>query len=49
MFCWKDAKHCYHCGQTECPAECFWGIVDNDGEPKAAYYAVKKAIAEYYI
>jgi hypothetical protein len=48
MFCWRDAHHCYHCGQSECPAECFWGIVDLDCKPKAAYHAVKKAIAEYY-
>lgn len=48
MFCWRDAHHCYHCGQSECPAECFWGIVDLDCKPKPAYYAVKKAIAEYY-
>lgn len=48
MFCWRDAHHCYHCGQSECPAECFWGIVDLNCKPKPAYYAVKKAIAEYY-
>jgi arabinogalactan endo-1,4-beta-galactosidase len=48
MFCWRDAHTCYHCGQTECPAECYWGIVDERCRPKKAYYAVKKAIAEYY-
>jgi hypothetical protein len=48
MFCWRDAHNCYHCGQEECPAECFWGIVDKDCVPKPAYYAVKDAIAKYY-
>ena len=48
MFCWRDAHNCYHCGQTECPAECFWGVVGEDLKPKKAYYAIKKAIAEYY-
>jgi len=48
MFCWKDAVHCYHCGQTECPAECYWGIVDSDSKPKVSYHVVKDAIKEYY-
>ena len=48
MFCWKDAKHCYHCGQENCPSECFWGLLYQDGKPKPAYFAAKKAISEYY-
>jgi hypothetical protein len=48
LFCWKDSHTCYHCGQTECPAECFWGIVDEHCKPKKAYYAIKDAIAKYY-
>jgi hypothetical protein len=48
MFCWKDANTCYHCGQSECPAECFWGIVDKNTVPKKAYYAIKEAITKYY-
>lgn len=48
MFCWRDAHKCWHCGQTECPAECFWGLVDRHCKPKASYYAVKEAIAKYY-
>jgi len=42
LFCWKDAKHCYHCGKELCPAECFWGIVHQDASPKPAYFAVKE-------
>lgn len=48
LFCWKDAVHCYHCGQTDCPSECYWGIVDSHKQPKAAYYAAKEAINRYY-
>ena len=48
MFCWRDALTCYHCGQTECPAECYWGVVDENLKPKKAYSAIKKAVADYY-
>lgn len=48
IFCYKDAKHCYHCGESDCPAECYWGIVDVNEQPKKAYYAVKEAIRDFY-
>ena len=48
MFCWRDAYHCYHCGEPDCPAECYWGIVTTDCKPKPAYYAVKEALKKYY-
>lgn len=48
LFCLKDAKACYHCGESDCPSECYWGIVDTMGNKKPAYYAVKQAIAEFY-
>ena len=48
IFCFKDATHCYHCGQAGCPSECGWGIVDSKGKPKPAYYAVKEMSEEYY-
>jgi hypothetical protein len=48
VFCWKDAPICYHCGQAECPAECFWGVVRSDLTPKKAYYAIQKVIGDYY-
>lgn len=49
MFCFSDAETCWHCGQSECPAECFWGIVDVNCSPKPAYWAAKKAIEDYYL
>ena len=41
-----DTSKCYVCGQTDCPVETKWGIVDCDLNPKPAYYAVKEAFAE---
>ena len=46
IYCWGDSDSCYVCGQEECPVETGWGLVDNDGNPKPAYYAVKEAFAE---
>jgi len=48
LFAFADAPTCWHCGRPECPAECYWGIVDKNLNPKPAYYAIQKAIAEYY-
>ena len=48
MFCWRDAWHCYHCGASDCPAEDYWGLVTTDCRPKPAYYAVRKALEDYY-
>ncbi len=45
IYCWGDSDSCYVCGQEECPVETGWGLVDNDGNPKPAYYAVQKAFA----
>ncbi len=43
IYCWEDSDDCYVCGQAECPVETGWGLVDCDGNPKPAYYAVKEA------
>lgn len=48
LFCFSDAKTCWHCGQHACPAECFWGITDVNCNPKPAYFAVQEAIKEYF-
>ena len=48
LFCFSDAHTCWHCGQEECPAECFWGLTDVSCKPKPAYWAAQKAIREYY-
>ncbi len=43
VYCWKDTSKCYVCGQEKCPVETGWGLLDENGEPKPAYYAVQKA------
>ena len=43
IYMWDDSDSCYVCGQEDCPVETGWGIVDGNGEPKPAYYAVQKA------
>ena len=45
IYMWNDSERCYVCGQTDCPVETGWGIVDGKGNPKPAYYAVQKAFA----
>ncbi|MBQ7595191.1 MAG: hypothetical protein IJU45_00840 [Clostridia bacterium] len=45
IYSWKDADRCYVCGQTDCPVETGWGLLDREGNEKPAYYAVQKAFA----
>ena len=44
IYMWHDSSQCYVCGQKNCPVETGWGLVDRDGNPKPAYYAVKEAL-----
>ena len=46
VYCWSDSGDCYVCGQVDCPVETKWGLVDCDGNPKPAYYAVKEAFSD---
>ena len=46
VYCWSDSGACYVCGQEDCPVETKWGLVDCDGNPKPAYYAVKEAFSD---
>ena len=46
IYCWGDSDACYVCGQADCPVETGWGLVDLNGNPKPAYYAVQKAFSE---
>jgi hypothetical protein len=46
VYCWQDSGDCYVCGQTDCPVETKWGLVDCNGAPKPSYYAVKEAFAD---
>ena len=49
VYCWSDNSDCYVCGQEDCPVETKWGLVDGDGNPKPAYYAVKYAFSDCVI
>lgn len=46
IYMWDDSGDCYVCGQEDCPIETKWGLVDCDGNPKPAYYAVKEAFSD---
>ncbi|MBO7318706.1 MAG: hypothetical protein J6V06_01625 [Clostridia bacterium] len=46
VYCWADSGDCYVCGQEECPVETKWGLVDGEGNPKPAYYAVQEAFSD---
>ena len=43
IYCWGDSDSCYVCGQSDCPVETGWGLVDGQGNPKPSYFAVKDA------
>ena len=45
IFRWQDSGVCSGCGQADCPFKSAWGLLDKNGEPKPAYYAVSEAIA----
>ena len=44
IYMWNDTGTCYVCGQSDCPVETGWGLVDGEGNPKPAYYAVKEVL-----
>lgn len=46
IYMWDDTGDCYVCGQTDCPVETKWGLVDGEGNPKPSYYAVQEAFAD---
>ena len=43
IYCWSDSDACYVCGQSDCPVETGWGLVDGEGNRKPSFYAVKEA------
>lgn len=43
VYCCSDSPRCYICGQEDCPVETAWGLIDNQGRKKPAWYAVKDA------
>lgn len=44
IYCYEDSDICYICGQNDCPIETCWGLVDLNGNPKPAFYEIKKFI-----
>lgn len=46
IYCCQDMEFCWVCGHTWCPFETKWGILNIDGTPKPAYYAVKDVITQ---
>ena len=46
IYCYSDPPMCYYCGQSDCPTETRWGLVDMNGNPKPSYYAVQKKLAQ---
>jgi len=48
FFRWSDTETCWQCGDPLCPAECAWGIVDVNGNPKPGYYALKESYEKYF-
>lgn len=47
VYCYSDSSSCYICGQSDCPVETGWGLVDGNGDPKPSYYAVRDAFANW--
>jgi len=43
VYAWKDGERCYACGQSDCPTETRWGLVDTQHREKPSYYAVRDA------
>lgn len=41
IYCFTDFSHCGYCGQSDCPTETLWGLIDLNKKPKPSYYAVK--------
>lgn len=41
IYCWQDSDKCYVCGQSDCPTETRWGLVDMNEKEKPSYYAVR--------
>ena len=46
IYAWQDSEKCYACGQSDCPTETRWGLVDRESKEKPSYYAVRDALAE---
>ncbi len=47
-FKWQDDQRCWQCGESDCPAETAWGLMDRAGEPKPSYAALKETAARLF-
>ncbi|MDR2526172.1 MAG: hypothetical protein LBC83_08365 [Oscillospiraceae bacterium] len=44
IYCWKDSERCYVCGQSDCPTESRWGVVDLNDDEKPCYQALAETL-----
>jgi len=47
-FRWDDPETCWQCGESDCPAETAWGLVDRNGNPKPSYYSLQSSVKKYF-
>jgi hypothetical protein len=47
-FHWIDHEKCWQCGQSDCPIETAWGLVDRETNPKPSYYALRDSVDAYF-
>lgn len=47
-YCWKDSLTCWQCGESDCPAETAWGLLDREGNPKPSYFAFRESGKCYF-
>ena len=45
---WKDSGKCWQCGQSDCPIETAWGLLDHNGNIKPSYYRLKASVSGYF-
>ena len=48
FFRWSDTDACWQCGEADCPAECAWGCVDVNENPKPAYHALMEGNKKWF-
>jgi len=47
-FSWQDAQECWQCGESDCPVETAWGLIDRAGNPKPSYHSLKASVEKYF-
>ncbi len=46
LYCFCDSPYCYVCGQSDCPVETGWGLLDGEGNKKPSFYSIQEAFAK---